>query len=47
MNRKNQSQSNAPSPGRSTSPVNDFNFDQWAVEVRQQMIEALKRRGSV
>jgi hypothetical protein len=23
----------------------NFNFDQWAVQVRQQMIAALRRRG--
>jgi hypothetical protein len=48
MKNQNQSQtSQASSSGRSTGQTNDFNFDTWAVEVRQQMMEALKRRGSV
>lgn len=47
MSGKKQSQANRPSPARSSSQPTDFNFDEWAVEVRQQMIEALKRRGSV
>ncbi|GAB4159826.1 MAG: hypothetical protein Fur0046_39120 [Cyanobacteria bacterium J069] len=29
-----------------TPPAEDFNFDQWAGAVKQQMIASLKRRGS-
>ncbi len=31
---------------RSRSEYHDFDFDQWAKQVRQQMIAALRRRGA-
>ncbi|WP_448603935.1 hypothetical protein [Thermoleptolyngbya sp.] len=36
-----------PSPKvPATPPAEDFNFDEWAGAVKQQMIASLKRRGS-
>ncbi|HIK40898.1 MULTISPECIES: hypothetical protein [Thermoleptolyngbya] len=29
-----------------TPPAEEFNFDEWAGAVKQQMIASLKRRGS-